>query len=98
MASDSSEDELDNWVFYRDREEWRDVTPIEQDDGPFPVVAIAYTDKCKSLLACNVGIIVLVVLQYVAKFQYPDRKFLSLKPNLKRKVRMIFRCVMNYLV
>ena len=48
MASDSSEDELDNWVFYRDREEWRDVTPIEQDDGPFPVVAIAYTDKCKS--------------------------------------------------
>ena len=47
MASDSSEDELENWVFYRDREEWRDVTPIEQDDGPFPVVAIAYTDKCK---------------------------------------------------
>ncbi len=49
MASDSSKDELDNWVFYRDREEWRDVTPIEQDDGPFPVVSIAYTDKFKDV-------------------------------------------------
>lgn len=48
MASDSSDDEVDNWVLYREREEWKDVTPIEQDDGPFPVVAIAYTDKCKS--------------------------------------------------
>ncbi|XP_028390937.1 protein farnesyltransferase/geranylgeranyltransferase type-1 subunit alpha-like [Dendronephthya gigantea] len=49
MASDSSEEENENWVFYRDREEWKDVTPIEQDDGPFPVVAIAYTDKFKDV-------------------------------------------------
>ncbi|KAK8738782.1 hypothetical protein OTU49_003671 [Cherax quadricarinatus] len=32
------------WVFYKDREEWADVTPIPQDDGPNAVVKIAYTD------------------------------------------------------
>ena len=47
MASESSDEDVENWVFYRDREEWRDVVPVEQDDGPFPVVAIAYTEKCK---------------------------------------------------
>lgn len=49
MAADSSEEDQENWVFYRDREEWRDVVPVEQDDGPFPVVAIAYTEKCMSV-------------------------------------------------
>lgn len=46
MASDSSEEEIEDWVFYRDRLEWKDVTPIEQDEGPFSVVAIAYSEKC----------------------------------------------------
>lgn len=41
----TSEEEV--WVFYRDREEWSDVTPIPQDDGPNSVVKIAYTDACK---------------------------------------------------
>ena len=49
MATESSDEDMENWVFYRDRDEWKDVVPIEQDDGPFPVVAIAYTEKCKSL-------------------------------------------------
>ena len=54
MASESSDEDVENWVFYRDREEWRDVVPVEQDDGPFPVVAIAYTEKCKLINSLTV--------------------------------------------
>lgn len=48
MGESSDEEyEEQNWVFYKDRAEWKDVTPIPQDDGEEPVVAIAYSKKCK---------------------------------------------------
>ena len=43
-GSSASEEE---YVFYCNRPEWKDVEPLPQDDGPYPVVRIAYTDKCE---------------------------------------------------
>jgi protein farnesyltransferase/geranylgeranyltransferase type-1 subunit alpha len=53
--SDTSDDDINcgddqektSWVLYRDRDDWKDVTPLAQDDGPHPIVAIAYSEKCK---------------------------------------------------
>lgn len=47
--SDSSDEAGEDgvWTLYKDKDEWKDVTPIPQDDGSHPVVAIAYSDKCK---------------------------------------------------
>lgn len=45
---DSSSDEENPWVFYKDRPEWKDVEPVPQDDGDVGIVSIRYSDKCKS--------------------------------------------------
>lgn len=49
MSDSSEEEEVETcWIPYKDREEWKDVTPIPQDDGPSSIVAIAYSEKCES--------------------------------------------------
>lgn len=61
MADSSDEDLPNDWIPYSERPEWVDVTPLEQDDGPNPVVVIAYSDKCTCIFRNLFAAVVVVV-------------------------------------
>lgn len=39
-------DDNDNEVPFYETTEWADVVPVPQDDGPNPLVPIAYAQEC----------------------------------------------------
>ena len=50
MTDNSSEEDGNDYIPYSRRPEWCDITPLQQDDGPNPVVVIAYSERCKSAM------------------------------------------------
>lgn len=64
--SSEEEDFGDDWVFYSERPEWKDVKPLKQDDGENPVVMIAYSDKC------NVNSLLLSIILLTKSFSVLD--------------------------
>lgn len=68
-SSDEGEEEA-SWMFYRDRPEWKDIEPVELDEGPVPVVAIAYSDRCTSCRAILFNALLIYFLKVKDVFNY----------------------------
>ncbi|XP_061389520.1 protein farnesyltransferase/geranylgeranyltransferase type-1 subunit alpha-like [Musca vetustissima] len=49
MSDSSDEEWSESFIPYSQRNEWKDVTPLPQDDGENPVVAIAYSAKFREI-------------------------------------------------
>lgn len=85
--SSSSDEEADGWPKYRDRPEWKDVQPITQDDGEYPVVAIAYTDQCMKYLLLIITLLILRHLFATVNFYRSWR--VRLLPRYRSQTREI---------
>lgn len=49
MSSDEESDS-ESFIPFTEREEWKDVKPLPQDDGPDPVVSILYSDEFRETM------------------------------------------------
>lgn len=97
--SDESCNSVD-WVPYNERPEWKDVTPIPQNEGPYPVVQIAYSEKCmliyintsikiyfekKNIKLFFLSINLFVFLSHYVDFNLLKLQILALPPLFFRK-------------
>lgn len=67
MTDGSDEEFSDEWIPYAERSEWKDVTPLGQDDGDNPVVMIAYSEKCR-FIQISFNIIIIICLRTILIF------------------------------
>lgn len=45
-----------SYIPLQERDQWSDLSPIEQDDGPTPLVPIMYSEECEfSFLPLDLG-------------------------------------------
>eukprot|EP00899_Mesostigma_viride_P017092 jgi/Mesvir1/25384/Mv01424-RA.1 len=94
-----------DFVPFSERPEWQDVTPIPQNDGPHPVVSIAYSDEFRETMDYFRAIVAAnemsrraleltreVIAQNPASymaFQYRRRVLLSLGCDLERELDFV---------
>jgi protein farnesyltransferase/geranylgeranyltransferase type-1 subunit alpha len=48
--SSSEESEEDDWIPFSKRPEWADVQPVPQDDGPYPICPINYSEQFRETM------------------------------------------------